>query len=106
MAPAGMRKHLPNRGLMIALAGGVAALDVVTKEMARSRLLAEHLPRELIGDYLRLTLVYNPGAAFGLHLGMYSRWIFTVFTIGALWVLIRLYMSTLEGQRIRVAALI
>ena len=98
-------KHLPHRGLMIALAGGVAALDVVTKEMARSRLLPEHLPRELVGDFLRLTLVYNPGAAFGLHLGIYSRWIFTVLTIGALWVLIRLYMSTAAGERIRVAAL-
>lgn len=100
-----VNKNLPHRGLIIALAGGVAALDVVTKEMARNRLLPEHLPREVVGDFLRLTLVYNPGAAFGLHLGMYSRWIFTVLTIGALWILIRLYMSTSKGDRIRVAAL-
>lgn len=99
------KKRLPHPGLMTALAGGVAILDVITKEIARTRLVPEHLPRELIGDFFRLTLVYNPGAAFGLHVGTYSRSIFTVLTIGALWILIRLYESTAEGNRIRVAAL-
>lgn len=99
------KKTPPDRGLMIALAGGVAILDVITKEIARTRLVPEHLPRELIGDIFRLTLVYNPGAAFGLHVGGYSRSIFTVLTIGALWILIRLYKSTAEGDRVRVAAL-
>lgn len=99
------KKRLPHRGLMIALAGGVALLDVITKEIARARLVPEHFPRELIGEFFRLTLVYNPGAAFGLNVGPYSRSIFTVLTIGALWILIRLYKSTAEGERIRVAAL-
>lgn len=99
------KKRLPHRGLMLALAGGLAIVDVVTKEIARTRLLPEHFPRNVIGDFLRLTLVYNPGAAFGLNVGRYSREIFTVLTIGALWILIRLYKSTAEGDRIRVAAL-
>ena len=47
-----------------------------------------------IGETVRLTLVYNPGAAFGLHLGPYSRWIFTVLTSGALYILSRLYRTT------------
>lgn len=101
----GRRKRLPHPGLMIGLAGGVTILDVITKELARTRLLPEHLPRELLGDFFRLTLVYNPGAAFGLNVGTYSRSVFTVLTIGALWILIRLYTSTEEGDRFRVAAL-
>lgn len=101
----GRKKRLPHRGLMISLAGGVATLDVITKEIARTQLVPEHLPRELLGDLFRLTLVYNPGAAFGLHVGDYSRSIFTVLTIGALWILIRLYKSTADGDRVRVAAL-
>ena len=101
----GSKKRLPHRGLMIALAGGVAIIDVITKELARTRLVPEHFPRELLGDFFRLTLVYNPGAAFGLNVGPYSRYIFTALTIGALWILIRLYQSTEEGDRIRVAAL-
>lgn len=99
------KKGFPHRRLMLALAGGVALVDVATKEIARTRLVPEHFPREVIGDFLRLTLVYNPGAAFGLNVGTYSRPIFTVLTIGALWILIRLYKSTAEGDRIRIAAL-
>ena len=101
----GVKRRIPHRGLMIVLAGGVAVLDVITKEIARTRLLPEHLPREMIGDFFRLTLVYNPGAAFGLNVGGYSRPIFTLLTIGALWILLRLYMSTAVGNRIRVGAL-
>ena len=100
-----VKKRLPHRGLLVVLAGGVAVLDVLTKEIARTRLLPEHVPREMIGDFFRLTLVYNPGAAFGLNVGGYSRPIFTLLTIGALWILLRLYVSTAEGDRIRVAAL-
>ena len=101
----GSKKGLPHRGLMTALAGAVAILDIITKEIARTRLVPEHLPREVIGEFFRLTLVYNPGAAFGLNVGAYSRWFFTVLTIGALWILFKLYKSTAEDDRVRVAAL-
>jgi len=73
---------------------GVVLVDVVTKAMAVYALVPQRIPREVIGEYLRFTLVYNPGAAFGLHLGSYSRWIFTVLTIGALYILSRLYRTT------------
>ena len=52
--------------------------------MAVDRLMPSRLPHEVLGDTLRLTLVYNPGAAFGLNLGPYSRWIFMALTIVAL----------------------
>ena len=73
---------------------GVVLVDVVTKAIAVYALVPQRIPREVIGEYLRFTLVYNPGAAFGLHLGDYSRWIFTVLTLGALYILAQLYRTT------------
>jgi signal peptidase II len=83
----------------------VAALDVVTKAMAVRGLVPQRVPHEVLGDYVRLTLVYNPGAAFGLHLGPQSRWIFTALTLIALGILWRLYRTTSRGDIPRVLAL-
>ena len=54
---------------------------------------------------MRLTLVYNPGAAFGLHLGPYSRWIFLALTVGVLTILWRLYRQTRDRDNVRTFAL-
>ena len=83
----------------------VAVLDVVTKAMAVRALVPQRVPHEVIGEYVRLTLVYNPGAAFGLHLGPQSRLIFTVLTLIALVILWRLYQSTRNGDLVRVLSL-
>ena len=83
----------------------VALADVGTKYLAHTRLLPQHVPRELVGDSMRLTLVYNPGAAFGLYLGAFSRWIFLLLTIVALVVVTRLYRGTLPNERARALAL-
>lgn len=82
----------------------VIALDVITKQMAETMLLGG-LPRRVIGDAVRLALVYNPGAAFGLYLGGYSRWIFMVLTAVALVILYRLYRETADGDRTRAIAI-
>ena len=83
----------------------VAVLDVVTKAIAVRALVPQRVPHEVLGNALRMTLVYNPGAAFGLHLGPQSRWIFTVLTIAALVILGRLYRATTSGDLSRVLAL-
>lgn len=83
----------------------VMALDVVTKAWAERALGPQRVPHEVWGDFLRFTLVYNPGAAFGLHLGQYSRWIFTLLTLVALVILGRLYLSTNRGDTPRTLAL-
>jgi len=83
----------------------VLALDFVTKAMAVDGLLPQHTPHEILGDYLRLTLVYNPGAAFGLNLGPMSRWIFMALSAVALVILGRLYRVTKEGDYLRTLAL-
>jgi signal peptidase II len=86
----------------------VVASDVVTKWLAVQKLSdPPRMPHEMIGEYVRFTLVYNPGAAFGLNVGdaTTSRWVFTALTIGALLILGRLYLSTEPGNRTRVTAL-
>jgi signal peptidase II len=83
----------------------VAALDVVTKAIAVRELMLPRVPHEAVGNLVRFTLVYNPGAAFGLHLGSQSRWIFTALTVVALVILGRLYRSTMRGDVPRVLAL-
>lgn len=100
-----MEKDSRNAPLFWSVIVGVVLVDIVTKAMAVYALVPARIPREVIGEYLRFTLVYNPGAAFGLHLGGYSRWIFTVLTIGALYILSRLYRTTRPDDWQRTLAL-
>lgn len=64
------------------------ATDFITKRWAERDLLPAPAI-DVVGDWVRLRLVYNPGAAFGLHLGPYSRWIFlliaTAAVVGIAW---------------------
>ena len=50
---------------------------------------------------LKLTLSYNRGAAFGLHLGEWSRPVFIVFTLVTVSWLIGVYRRTISDQRMR-----
>lgn len=79
--------------------------DIVSKYFAHTLIVPYRPPREIIGDAVRLTLVYNPGAAFGLNVGPWSRWVFTVLTLIALGVLARLYRETATSDRLRALAL-
>jgi signal peptidase II len=96
---------LPNGFLFWPVALVVVLVDVVTKAIAASALVPALIPHPVIGDVARLTLVYNKGAAFGLHVGAYSRPIFAVLTIGALGILWRLYRASAPGDWRRVFAL-
>jgi signal peptidase II len=72
-------------------------------------LAPRYVPHRVIGDVVRFTLAYNPGAAFSMSLGEYSRYIFGAFAVIALVVLWRLYRMTgrgvRAGDRLRVFAL-
>ncbi|MGI8843788.1 MAG: signal peptidase II [Gemmatimonadaceae bacterium] len=83
----------------------IVVADVVTKWLAVQVLSPVYSSREVFGDWFRFTLVYNRGAAFGLHVGPYSRWVFLILTVVALYVLGRLYITTRVGQRLRVFAI-
>jgi signal peptidase II len=101
-----MERSSPAR---LPLFGGIAATvfvaDQITKLIAVDMLAPAYVPRAVLGSVLRLTLVYNPGAAFGLHFGTYSREIFTVLTLGALVLLYRLYRETAAADLARVIAI-
>jgi signal peptidase II len=81
----------------------VVILDQITKLVAEATLAAT--PRPVFGEWFRFALVYNPGAAFGLHLGPYSRWIFMGLTAGALVILGRLYQQTEDHDVRRVLSI-
>lgn len=86
------------------LVAAVVAADVVTKAAAVSA-LSRGIPRDVVGTVIKLVLVYNPGAAFGLSFGPDSRWIFLGLTACALGVLTYLYRATLPGDMLRTASI-
>lgn len=94
-----------NSTLFWPVLAAVTTIDVVTKGLAERALAPQRIPHDVYGDVVRLTLVYNPGAAFGLNLGVQSRWIFTVLTLVALVILARLYRATARGDVPRTLAL-
>ena len=59
----------------------------------------------VLGDWFQLRLVYNQGAAFGLHLGPYSRWIFLTVAVVAVFVLHRMSRTSPLGDSFRQLAL-
>ncbi len=67
----------------------VVLLDFVSKDLAVAHLTPMHVPHPILGDVVRFTLAYNPGAAFGMHLGPASRWIFGGLSIVIVTVLLR-----------------
>jgi signal peptidase II len=93
-----------DRRIFWAAALVVVGLDVATKLIAEATLLlTPGIP--VIGDWFQLRLVYNRGAAFGLHVGPYSRWVFFGVAIVAVLVLNRMSVQTSLGDRFRQLAL-
>jgi signal peptidase II len=86
-----------------AIVGSIVVLDFITKQIAVAQL--SRIPVNLVGDWLRLRLVYNPGAAFGVHVGSYSRWVFMLLAIVALGVLGAMVVKTARNEWLRLVAL-
>ena len=82
----------------------IVVLDIVSKYFAE-RYLTPHVPQRVIGDVVRWTLAYNPGAAFSMSLGPASRWIFGAFASFALIVLWRIYAGCKPEEILKVLAL-
>jgi len=99
-----MTRRRREAGIFWSVGLTVVILDASTKLLAVAFLSPQRMQHPVIGDTLRWTLVYNPGAAFGLHLGEHSRWIFTLLTLGALAILWRLYANSHRGERLRALA--
>ncbi len=91
------------RRLFWAVGVTVVVLDLITKQIAVSTL--SRIPVRVVGDWLLFRLVYNPGAAFGIHVGEYSRWVFMGLAIAALVVLGTMAQRTHPSQWFRLTAL-
>jgi len=78
------QKRRSKTGLIAAVVIAVALLDQAVKQVMLS-ILTEGEPLPVIGDWFRLTLLFNPGAAFSMG-GEGSTWLFTtiqlVFVLG------------------------
>ena len=80
--------------LLLAVAAGVLALDVVTKLLAVAQ-LTDREPISLLGGLLTLRLVRNPGAAFGMAQGLTI--VFTCVALGVVVVILRMARRLQSG---------
>jgi signal peptidase II len=92
-----------NRHLFWGVGLGVVIADFLTKRLAVAALAHRQMP--LMGDWLSFELVYNPGAAFGINAGNYSRWVFMALAVVALVVLWSMVRQTEPSQHARLLAL-
>ena len=90
--------------LYFAMVGGVIVLDQITKAVVL-RTMRPYSPVEVLGDFFRLTFIYNTGAAFGLHLGDASRWVFMALAAVAVVVLWLMFRGTPWRDRARLVAI-
>jgi signal peptidase II len=95
-----MKSGAEPRRVFAVAAVAIIVLDFVTKRIAERTLLPLP-PVDVLGDWVRLRLVYNQGAAFGLNLGAFQRWIFLGIAVVAVVLLWRLARSSAAGDLLR-----
>jgi signal peptidase II len=83
---------------VLLLAGAIVALDQITKAVVLDRLLLG-VPLPIVEGLLSLTLVMNPGLAFGLLGGIPQgwRWVVAALSLVALAVLARVALRVLPA---------
>jgi len=83
---------------VVTLAAVIVVLDQITKLIALSRLILG-TPVTLVDGFLALTLVMNPGLAFGLLAGIPAswRWVVGLLSLVALVVLLRVALRILPS---------
>lgn len=83
---------------VLPVVAAIVVLDQITKAVALDRLVLG-VPVELTG-WLALTLVMNPGLAFGLLGGLPAgwRWVVAVLSVLALVILVRIALRSLPSQ--------
>ena len=90
--------------LYLGLTLGLIVIDQITKYIVE-RSLRLYDPVPVLGEFFRLTYIFNRGAAFGLHLGDWSRVAFTVLAVVASGMLFLMYRSTPWRDRTRLVAI-
>jgi signal peptidase II len=92
------------RGLVLGVMCVVLASDLTSKAWVQGNVLYGQ-SRDLLGDWLRLTYLLNPGAAFGLNVGDWSRTVFATLAIVAVGVILMIVRETPPAERLRLSAL-
>ena len=93
-----MRADRARLARVVTLAAVIVVLDQITKLIALSRLILG-TPVTLVDGFLALTLVMNPGLAFGLLAGIPAswRWVVGLLSLVALVVLLRVALRILPS---------
>ncbi len=94
----------PKLRAFLAFAVPLFALDVGTKELA-IRFLQPFVPYRVLGDWLRLTLAFNPQGAMGLTAGPWSRAVFGTLAVVALVVLGVVLRRSAPADQLRAAVI-
>jgi signal peptidase II len=89
---------------LAAILAVVVTLDLITKAIV-TRTFRLNEVVNVLGSFLRLTYIHNPGAAFGIYLGPSSRGIFLALSGLALVLLVGMYWYTPAVERIRLWAI-
>lgn len=98
----------PAESRKVYLYGAITAVIIVADQItkfAAQQNLPPYQPVNVLGDFFRLTYIYNPGAAFGLHVGPMSRYIFLTLTVACVVVLAAWFRSTPATDRLRLVAI-
>lgn len=90
--------------LYLSLTIGLIVIDQVTKFIVE-RTLRLYDPVPVIGDFFRLTYIFNRGAAFGIHLGDWSRIAFSILPVAAAVLLYLMYRQTPWSDRTRLVSI-
>ena len=67
--------------------GAVLLTDCATKAVAARQLAPEHTPHDVLGEFLRFTLVYNTAGAMNLDFGPMTRSVLSAVALAALVIL-------------------
>jgi len=96
---------MPKARFFWPILGTLVLADCSTKELVETALTGNPGPHPVMGEWLRITLAYNPGAALNFSFGGASRVVFGVIAATAIVGLLLLYRRTPPDARLRAAAL-
>jgi signal peptidase II len=77
----------------------LAVADCSSKRAIEATVPIAGVPKPVIDDVLRFTLLYNQGAAFSTQFGLYQRWVLIAASLLSLLVLARLYHRITQRGR-------
>jgi signal peptidase II len=87
------------------LASLLVLADCSTKRVVEATVSLHAAPKPLIADVVRVTLAYNPGAAFSTQFGPYQRWVLIGVAVAMLIALAWWYRPAARTGRVAIVGL-